>query len=296
MPQLQNSDLRKLPSEKSKGLAGTIIIHLILLLVLVFVSFSVPPPPVYEEGIEVNFGTSETGFGDLEPAPVAEQIDAVPPPPANESVKTVEEPLLTQDDEEAPEVKKVDPEAEKKKKEQAELDRIKHEELEAEKKRKELEEAETKRIEAEKKREAEMRDKMKSAFDGKNAGSTSTSEGNTSGKDNQGDKDGGVTSNVRGPGGGTGNSGPSYNLEGRTSIYLPDPKLDYQKEGKVVVQIRVNRDGKVIYANPGEKGSDLLDTPFLDAAKKAAMEAKFKPDPNAKEIQVGTITYNFKLK
>ncbi|MBK9389119.1 MAG: hypothetical protein IPN68_02600 [Bacteroidetes bacterium] len=44
----------------------------------------------------VNFGTDETGLGDLEPSPVVDQAEAIPPPPSNESIKAEEEPLLTQ--------------------------------------------------------------------------------------------------------------------------------------------------------------------------------------------------------
>lgn len=297
MPQHPNRDLRKFPSEKGKGLAGSIIIHLILLMVLVFVSFSIPPPPVYEAGIMVNFGTDETGLGDLEPSPVADQAEAVPPPPSNVAIKAEEEPLLTQNDEEAPEVKKVDPEAAKKKKEVEEAERIKREALEAERKVKEQEEIERKRIEAEQQRQADIMNRTKNALAGsKNAGSNSTSEGVAGGPGNQGVVTGSVDSKVRGDGGGTGNSGISYDLGGRGVQILTEPKLDYQKEGKVVVEVRVNRDGKVLQANPGVRGSDLLDTPFLDAAKKAALETKFKNSPSAPEIQVGTITYNFRLK
>ena len=83
MQPLPNNDLRKFPSEKGKGLAGTIIIHLVLFVLLVFVSFSVPPPPETEEGILVNFGTDETGLGMIEPSPPAVQEETSPPPPSN---------------------------------------------------------------------------------------------------------------------------------------------------------------------------------------------------------------------
>jgi TonB family protein len=297
LQQLPNSDLRKLPSEKGKGLAGTIIIHFVLLLVLVFVSFSMPPPPVYEEGIMVNFGTDETGLGELEPSPVAAQAEAVPPPPSNNAVQAEEEPLLTQNDEEAPEVKKIDPEAEKKKKELAEAERIKRETLEAERKIKEQEEIERKRIEAEQQRQADIMNRTKNALAGsKNAGSNSTSEGIAGGPGNQGVPTGSVDSKVRGDGGGTGNSGISYDLGGRGYQKLPEPEYKYQGEGRVVVEVYVDRQGKVNRAITGVKGSTTLDEYLLRVAKDAAMQARFNADPSASEFQKGTITYNFKLK
>ncbi len=297
MPQLPNRELRKFPSEKGKGLAGSIIIHLILLLLLVFVSFSIPPPPVYEEGIEVNFGTDETGLGEIEPSPVAEQTEATPPPPSNEEIQAEEEPLLTQNDEEAPEVKKVDPDASKKKKELEEAERIKREALEAERKIKEQEEVERKRIEAEQIRQADIMNRTKNALAGsKNTGSNSTSEGVAGGPGNQGVVTGSVDSKVRGDGGGTGNSGISYDLQGRGFQKLPTPKYDYQGEGRVVVEVSVDREGRVIQAIPGFKGSTTLEEYLLRVAKEAALEARFEAKPSAPAVQKGSITYNFILK
>lgn len=297
MPHLPNKDLRKFPSERGKGLAGTIIIHLVLLLVLVFVSFTLPPPPEIEEGIMVNFGTDETGLGMVEPSAPAGAEETAPPPPPTETIKTEDEPLLTQDDEEAPEVKKVDPAAEKKKLEQAEAERIRRETLEAERKRKEQEETERKRIEAEQQRQADIINRTKNALEGSiNAGTSSTSEGIAGGPGNQGVTSGSVDSKVRGDGGGTGNSGISYNLQGRGFQKLPTPKYDYQGEGRVVVEVSVDREGKVIQAIPGSKGSTTLDEYLLKVAKEAALEARFEAKPDAPAVQKGTITYNFILK
>lgn len=297
MLHLPNKELRKIPTERGKGLAGSIIIHLVLLLVLVFVGFSVPAPPEFEEGIVVNFGTDATGSGMIEPSAPAGQEEIVPPPPPTETIKDEEDPLLTQNDEEAPEVKKIDPDAEKKKREQAETERIRREALAVERKRKEQEEIERKRIEAEQQRQAEIVDRTKNALAGsKNSGTNTTSEGITGGPGNQGVPSGSVDSNVRGDGGGTGNSGISYDLKGRGFQKLPTPKYDYQGEGRVVVEVSVDREGKVVQAIPGSKGSTTLDEYLLKVAKDAALEARFEAKPEAPAVQKGTITYNFILK
>ena len=52
---------------KPRGLIGTIIYHLLLLLLLLFAGLTFPDPPPEEEGILVNFGTDDTGFGQFEP-------------------------------------------------------------------------------------------------------------------------------------------------------------------------------------------------------------------------------------
>ncbi len=297
MQQHQNNDLHNFPTERKKGIVGTTIIHLVLLLLLVFVGFSVPPPPEIEEGILVNFGTDETGSGIIEPSPARIEEEAPPPLPANAEEVQAEDPLLTQDFEEAPEVLKADPEAEKRKLEQIEADRKLKEQIEAERVRKEQEEAERRRLEAERVRQAEIMDRTKNALaNSKNAGTNTTGEGVTGGEGNQGVTSGSLDSNVRGDGSGLGDQGISYNLEGRGFQKLPSPKYDYQGEGRVVVDVSVDRSGKVIQAVAGTKGSTTLDEYLLRVAKDAAMQAQFEAKPDAPLFQKGTITYNFILK
>lgn len=256
-----------------------------------------PPPPETEEGIEVNFGTDETGSGLIEPSPPALQEETSAMPDPSKTEVSEDEPLLTQDTEEAPEVKKVDPDAERKKLEKIEADKKRREELEAERIRKATEEAEKKRIAAEQQRQSDIMNRTKNALaNSKNAGTNTTGEGITGGAGNQGVSNGSADSQVRGDGGGTGDKGISYNLQGRGFQKLPPPKYDYQGEGRVVVDVSVDRAGKVIQAIPGTKGSTTLDEYLLKVAKDAALEARFEAKPDAPVVQKGTITYNFILK
>ena len=292
-----NNDLRRIPSEKKKGIIGTSILHIALLILLIVVAFTPPKPPETEEGILVNFGTDETGIGMIEPSPPPVQEEASVPPPKTAPKVQTEEPLLTQNNEEAPEVKKVDPEAEKRRLEKIEADRKLKEQLEVERKKKEAEEAERKRIEAEQKRQADIMNKTRDALaNSKNAGTTSKSEGEAGGTGNQGVPTGSVDSKNRGDGSGLGNQGISYDLQGRGFQSLPAPKYDYQGEGRVVVEVSVDRSGKVIQAIPGSKGSTTLDEYLLRVAKEAALKARFDPKSDAPAIQKGTITYNFILR
>ena len=278
-------------------MAGTIIIHLVLFLLLIFVGFSVPPPPEIEEGIIVNFGTDETGLGMIEPSPPAYQEEASPPAAENVIKVTNEEPLLTQNTEDAPEVKKVDPEAEKRKLEKIEADKKLKEQREAERILKVQAEVERKRIAAEQQRQSDIINRTKNALaNSKNAGTSSTGEGITGGAGNQGSATGSVDSKVPGEGSGLGNKGIAYDLKGRGFQILPSPIYDYQGEGRVVVEVSVDRAGKVIQAIPGTKGSTTLDEYLLKAARVAAMQARFDKKPDAPFIQKGTITYNFILK
>lgn len=268
-----------------------------MLVLFLIVGFSVPLPPEREQGIIVNFGTDETGSGLIEPSPPAVEQEASPPPRTDASAADNEKSLLTQNDEEAPEVKKVDPAAEKRRLEKMEADRQIKEQLEAERIEREKEEAERKRIEEEQKRVADIKNRTKNALAGsKNTGTTSTGEGVIGGPGNQGVQTGSVDSKVRGEGSGTGDKGISYNLQGRGFQLLPKPKYDYQGEGIVVVEVSVDKSGKVAQAVPGVKGSTTLDDYLLRVAKEAAMAARFDPKSDAPVVQKGTITYHFILR
>lgn len=313
----------ELPSEKGKGILGTSIVHIVLFILLISFAFIPPKPPETEEGILVNFGTDETGQGLIEPSGAPPAVEVLPPPPAvhpksvirNEPVKSPkaakEEPLLTQNNEEAPVVKKVDTEAAKKRLEKIEADKKIREQIEAERKQKQQEDIERKRIEAEQKRQSDIMDRTRNALAnakktgtgegdgtgaGRNSGTNSTGEGDGTGPGNQGVPYGSVDSKIRGEGYGTGTKRISYDLQGRGFRSLPAPKYDYQGEGRVVVDVSVDRSGKVVQAIPGTKGSTTLDEYLLRVAKESAMQAKFDPKPDAPAIQKGTITYIFILK
>jgi colicin import membrane protein len=304
-----DSGIRKFPSDKKKGIFATVLIHAAILAFLILAGFSAKPAPETEEGIMVNFGTGETGQGLIEPSPPAAPEVNSSPPPSRTVAKTTksvgknkDEALLTQNSEEAPAVKKVDPEAQKKKLEKIEADRKAREERNAERVRQQQEDLERKRVAAEQQRQSDIMNRTKNALaNSRNAGTNSTSEGITGGTGNQGVLSGSVDSKVRGEGGGSGtgsgNKGIiSYDLGGRGVQSLPSPKYDYQGEGKVVVEVTVDRSGKVIQAIPGGKGSTTLDEYLLKVAKEAALAARFEVKQDAPAVQKGTITYKFVLK
>lgn len=89
---------------------------------------------------------------------------------------------------------------------------------------------------------------------------------------------------------------PNARLAGRTVIgALPLPTYSIQESGKVVVKIKVNRDGAVVEAWPGDPGTTLTNKTAWEAAKKVALEAQFNMKSDAPEYQYGTITYIFNI-
>ena len=299
MPPLQNNDDPR--NAKAKGIIWSAVLHILLFLSLFAFTFTVnkPLPVQAEEGLLVNFGFDETGEGLVEPAPSPTTPPAARPQQTTGEKAASDDAVLTQDFEEAPEVKKKEPTAEEKKKSEETLaaEKKRREEAEAERIRIENENAERIRKEAEQKKLNEISNRTKNAFgNAGNIGTSGTSEGIVGGKGNQGVPEG--TPGVRnyGPGGGNGNTVASASLANRVTQSLPPPIYDYQGEGTVVVDITVNKAGLVTKAVPGVKGSTTLDTYLLKVAKEAALKAKFDNNPNAPEIQQGQITYIFKLK
>jgi len=320
--------------EKNKryGIIGTTVFHVMVLLLLIF--FGLKSLPQEEEGILVNFGDTVLGQGEVEPkesqAPPVVKEATPPPPPVDKTPEPVvnepaKEEIKTQDFEDAPVVKT---EAQKKKekeekdrlekerKQQEEQDRIEREkeierqkeldrqrQIEAEKeaqRQKELaeqrakEEAERKRKEEEERQAAEARNRVSGAFTGKGTGE-STSEGETGGSGNQGYVTGDPNSRNR-SGSGQGDSGSGFSLSGRSLVgKFPEPIDNSNKEGIVVIEITVDRNGYVSGAEFKLRGSTTQDRDLIAKAKEAAKRARFNADKNASAYQKGTITYHFVL-
>ena len=85
-------------------------------------------------------------------------------------------------------------------------------------------------------------------------------------------------------------------LKGRNVVgTISRPVYNAQLEGTVVVQIKVNQYGEVTEAVPGVSGTTVADKGLWNAARTAAMKTKFNVSADAPPIQTGTITYIFKL-
>ena len=96
-------------------------------------------------------------------------------------------------------------------------------------------------------------------------------------------------------GSGSGIGNRNYQLGNRKALNMPQPDYFCQEQGIVVVQVIVDRNGKVISANPGVKGTTNTAKCLLDQAKIAAMNTKWQSDNAAPDKQTGKIIYNFKL-
>lgn len=171
-------------------------------------------------------------------------------------------------------------------------------ELELKEKRRKEAEAKAKR-EAEERLAQEIRNKTKNVFGGNGAGGLGNAD-NSNG--NGGGAATGSAGNVNGDVNNTGTKGSaksgngvSWSLGGRSLVgTLSVPQCRMTEEGEIVMQITVDKDGNVINAEP-VRGTKVVDQAMRQAARKAAMQAKFNPNPKGNN-QTGTITYKFSYK
>lgn len=87
----------------------------------------------------------------------------------------------------------------------------------------------------------------------------------------------------------------NYKLDGRKVLKKPIYDANCE-EGIIVLRISVDQNGNVIEAEPIIKGSTSQAPCLIEPAKRAAMETKFDVDKDAPEVQVGQITYVFKVR
>lgn len=265
-------------SVDKRGLIATSIIHTLLVIVFFTVAFKTPLPLPAEQGILINFGDINFASGPVEPKKNIEEKKEPQPTPPPKPVEEVKQPVATQDFEEAAAVEPVP----KKPKEQP-------------KKEEKVPPKEPEKKEEPKKEEPPKVD-ARALYKGKNENTSQTgSEGDATGSGNQGSPTGSPDTQNRIQGLSSGD-GVSFSLNGRNPVSLPKPVLDHQREGKVVVEVTVDRSGNVINAEAGVKGSTTLDSYLLGIAKKAALSSKFDQKPDAPFYQKGTITYVFKLR
>lgn len=350
---------------KKKGLIGSFIYTIVLIIALLFplLSYQFPPPGM--EGIRISFGQPDQGDGTEQPKgepipasspqetqptesaespqetaqseptkaaePIAEAAKASPPPtpvkeqpdpPIKKKVATAdnskeiaaalakkkkqEEEKKKKQQEAAENAKKAKELADKKSKADAEkakklaAEKAKEAKKTAEKAEKlAAEEAKRKAAEAkaiaEAKKKAEEERKYQDAKD--KLGSLfgqSGSQGN-SGKPGDagvanGDPD---AKNLEGTKSyGKGDKDVGGGLSGRGVLKRPSLEDNSQKEGKVKVEICVNKSGKVIKAEYSQFGSTTIDTDLIELAEASAKKYQFTPSINPEQCGEVLITFS----
>jgi protein TonB len=274
----------------------TVAIHAVILLALLFTILTTPNPPFEESegGMAVNFGFDEVGSGETQPfsynpGPMESSSDAAP---AAASSSAPEDVLSEENGEEDVVVPKV----EDKPKQQVKPDAV----YKPNTKPATNPTATNKPTKTENPNPSPTTNPdavfTKGAYGKPN---NSKGDGTGGGQGDQGKPDGDPNSkNYEGDGGdGTGpgsGSGPGYSLGNRKKVSIPAPQA-CSTIGKVVIKISVNRNGAVTAVDIDRFKSTTFDECNVANAKAAARKATFKADPDAPEIQQGTITYIYKV-
>jgi hypothetical protein len=283
--------------------AGTYtgIICGVILMLCFLISWTNPLPetPPVEEGMEVNLGNSDQGFGEeapMIPGPPSADEEEINTPPKTQITQAddVKEVETDDNDKEAPEAVVPKPVVKK-----------------TDSKKVPVKETTVKNTNpspqvvnnptpAPKKPAAVYKGGTATGTGGNDADNfnNSRNQGIAGGKGDQGKAGGNPDSDSYKGNGGTGNSGVSISrgLQGRRISRLPSFEDDFNENAKVAVDVKVDGTGRVVSATYQPKGSTTSDGGMRSIAIQKAKQIKFTPSESGGEESIGTIIFNFKLK
>lgn len=241
---------------KRTGLIGTIIFHIIVLILFFIFGLETPVPIPDDRGATIELGWSTTGSGETESqvqTPVTTPEEQPTPTNTTQPVTEVEEEAVTQEESDISAPSEPDPEPQ-----------------------------------PEPEPEPTISDNLSQALD--ETWSTPAgggNQGNTGGEGNQGSPDGAPGKGVLGGGQG------DWELAGRSMVSGYSIK-DTKEEGTVVLDITVDRQGNVLSAKWSPQ-SNTTSTYLTNKAINAAKRYKFSPKSNAAIEQRGKIRFIFEL-
>ncbi|RAJ06902.1 outer membrane biosynthesis protein TonB [Chitinophaga skermanii] len=286
--------------DKYKALSITIVVHALLVMAFIMMSIDTPPPiPNQDLGMEVNLGTSDDGMGEVQPLnpnppAAADDASTASQPETNPATQTGEQPdYATQDEEEAPEVKK----PEKVVTPPKELPKNIEPKKDNKPKPKPADKPTETKPEPAPKPKATYKGGTGSAANsgnGADGSNNSTGEGNTGKPGDRGKIDGDPNAKGYDGNGGLGGGKSDFRLAGRSLKSAPRLTYDGPETGYVVVQIKVNQNGQVTSASIIPKGTTITSSSARELARKAALELKYSANDDAPTEQFGTVKIYFK--
>lgn len=286
-------------TDKRKSLVITTLIYTLLLLLLFFIRFW-PPADATEMllegggggGVTINFGDSEVGSGNDFQSEVLNVKNDVKQ--ASNPLQTSENQLISQEN--TSEESVFIPKNEKTKTTKIVLKKEVKPIIEKQKVTKNTNDALANILNGSNKggdgddKQGGNKGKSNGSLSSKDYYGTGGSGGGTGGGDGTGNGTGSGSGSGAGSGGGYG-----YSLGSRKALVKPSPKYTCDQQGKVVVEVSVDKNGNTIAATPGIKGTTNTAKCLLDQARIAAMNTKWQASDDAPERQVGKIVYSFSL-
>ncbi len=258
-------------NRKRKAAIVTVIFHVVAILLFIFFGLKEPNPPLEQQGASIEFGWDEAASGDAvadiqETQPVQEQVhqenqqEVVEESPVDEVATDESSEIAVPKEKDKPKPKPKDPKPDPKP---------------VEKPKPTI--------------SNELSNALESLNNPSGGGSQGTSE---TGTGDQGNPQG--TSGNGALGGGSG----SWSLDGRSMLGGYGTKItDTKEEGIVVLNIWVDRNGKVTKVQPNLRESNTTSQYLINLAKNDVLNNfKFNGDPNASIEQRGKVRYDFRLK
>ncbi len=258
-----------------KAFVATGIIMAVLIALCYFIVFKNPPTPEDGTGgILVNYGTTDQGMGSdytsVEEPSKAEKANhtrptkVTPAPPTEQKtqVDQSDKKVVTQNTEDAPVVN-----------------------------------ANSKKVSNTPATEQVTKPVKKTVnqnalYKGKSNNATGEGDGTTGTPGNQG-KPNGSTLATNYDGTGSGNGG--LQMAQRSFVEKPSVTDDNRRTGKVVVDIRVDKNGDVVYVRAGAAGTTITDFGLLQKCEDAVRNSKLNASENAPENQSGKVVFVFKV-
>jgi TonB family protein len=262
---MDRAELEK--KDKRTGWIISIAAHLVLFVLFYFLAayvITIPPPgDLYVEIAMADYGTDATGSGEFETEVPSETLEEVVEENVSESTQPVQttqaDPVVTQEtsDVSTP---------------SSETTTETNQDVEDP--------------------EPQVSNELSNVLNQINNSGRGGSEGSTEGTGNEGTTEG----NIEGKGVVGGKDGIGWELSGRGMIGEPSLSEKPTEEGKVVLDIYVNRKGEVIKAVVNVLETNTSSSYLYELAIKAAKTARFNVKDNAAPSQKGKMTFNFKLR
>ncbi|MCB0794645.1 MAG: hypothetical protein KDB88_07900 [Flavobacteriales bacterium] len=252
--------------DRNAGVIGTIVVHALLILLFLFFGLTQPVPLPEETGVEIamaDYGTSDVGSGSVETPDPGPQESASASPASSDDPEVPEE-VATQED--SP-VEQVKPKETKPKPTTKHEENVKEEE-----------------------KPREVSDRLSNALNSWGSGGGNSGDGQDDAPGNVGDP-GGKPDGV----GTFHGNGWSASLGGRGLLKGPNISDKPVESGKVVLNIFVDRLGKVVRVTQNLDKSTTTSQVLFNIAKKAALQCSFNAKPDAAAEQRGEMTFVFIL-
>ncbi|MFB9843189.1 energy transducer TonB [Mucilaginibacter ginsenosidivorans] len=259
-----------------KAFLATGIIMAVLMAMCYFIVFTSPPPPeMGTGGILVNYGTTDEGMGSdymstEEPSKAEKpnhtkptKITETQPTPQKAVEQQSDKKVVTQNTEDAPEVNS-NPKA--------------HSTAVA-----------TQPVT----KPAKPTLNQNALYKGKSTGGAGEGDGTTNTPGNQGKPTGSTLANNYN-GTGSGNGG-NLRMDQRSFVSSPKVEDNHRSTGKIVVEIHVDKQGNVISAKAGAKGTTISDYDLFQRCENAVRNAKLNALDTAPDTQIGFVTFVFKV-